>query len=88
MKIAYGSSCMGQQPTLVHKVGEPQGKSYSYMYAMVKMDADQYIFAGSLSWRIFITHHYTRGKRLCHSFQRRQGNSLNLERPSIMNKSF
>lgn len=54
MEIVYGSSCMGQRPVLVHKVGEPREKSYSYMYAMVQMDADQYVFAGSLSWRIFI----------------------------------
>lgn len=54
MSIAYGSSGMGQRPVLVHKVGEPQQKSYSYMYAMVQMDDNQYIFNGSISWRIFI----------------------------------
>jgi alpha-galactosidase len=54
MNVAYGSSCMGQRPVLVHKVGENQENSYSYMYAMVKMEADHYAFVGSLSWRIFI----------------------------------
>lgn len=54
MQIAYGSSSMGQDPVLVNKVGEPQEKSKSFMYAMVQMDVNQYIFVGSLSWRIFI----------------------------------
>ncbi|MCF8363026.1 MAG: alpha-galactosidase [Prolixibacteraceae bacterium] len=54
MDIVYGSSGMGQRPVLVHKIDEPREKSYSYMYSMVKMDVDQYVFAGSLSWRIFI----------------------------------
>lgn len=55
MDVVYGSSCMGQRPVLIHKAGEQhQEKSYSYMYSMVKMDVDQYIFIGSLSWRIFI----------------------------------
>lgn len=54
MKIAYGSSCMGQRPLLIHKVDEPQEKSYSYMYSMLRQSKYQYVFAGSLSWRIFI----------------------------------
>jgi len=54
MNIAYGSSCMGQRPVLLHKVGEPPNAGESYMYAMVKMAHNQYLFAGSLSWRIFI----------------------------------
>jgi alpha-galactosidase len=54
MKVAYGSSCMGQRPVLVHKVGEPQKASESYMYAMIQMTGNQYVFVGSLSWRIFI----------------------------------
>jgi alpha-galactosidase len=53
-KIAYGSSCMGQRPVLLHKVGEPQKASESYMYIMVQMATNQYLFAGALSWRIFI----------------------------------
>jgi len=54
MKIAFGGSCMGQRPVLIHKAMEPQEKSYSYMYSMLQLNLDQYIFAGSLSWRIFI----------------------------------
>jgi alpha-galactosidase len=54
MKVALRSSCMGQRPVLIYEVGEPQKNSYSYMYAMLQMTADQYIFVGSLNWRIFI----------------------------------
>jgi alpha-galactosidase len=54
MKIAFGGSCMGQRPVLVHKVGEPQEASWSYMFAMIQLTGNQYIFAGSLSWRIFL----------------------------------
>jgi len=54
MMVAYGSSCMGQRPVLVHRVGEPQENSYSYMYAMLQATGNQYEFAGALSWRIFI----------------------------------
>lgn len=54
MKIAYGSSCMGQRPVLIHEIGEQQEKSESYMYAMVQLDVEQHIFIGSLSWRIFL----------------------------------
>jgi len=54
MNVAYGSSCMGQRPVLVHKLDNPQPKSYSFMYSMVQVDYNQYIFVGSLSWRIFL----------------------------------
>lgn len=54
MKVSYGSSSMGARPVLVHKVGEPQKASYSYMYAMIQQAHSQYVFAGALSWRIFI----------------------------------
>jgi len=54
MKVAYGSSCMGQRPVFVHQVGETNEKSYSVMYSMLQMTGNQYVFAGSLSWRIFL----------------------------------
>jgi len=54
MKIAFGSSCMGQRPVFINKVGEPQENSYSYMYSILQQSANQYAFIGSLSWRIFI----------------------------------
>lgn len=52
--IAFGSSCMGQRPVLLQPVGEPQKNSESLMYAMVRPAGDQFVFAGALSWRIFI----------------------------------
>lgn len=54
MKVSYGSSSMGSRPILVHKVSEPQKTSYSYMYVMIQQAQNQYVFAGALSWRIFI----------------------------------
>ncbi|MFC1761092.1 glycoside hydrolase family 36 protein [Planctomycetota bacterium] len=54
MDMVYGSSCMGRRPMLLHKVGDPKKKSESFMYAMVQLAEDQYVFAGSLSWRIFL----------------------------------
>lgn len=54
LNVAYGSSCMGQRPVLVHKVSESQENSYSFMYTMLQLNDNQYLFAGSLSWRIFM----------------------------------
>lgn len=54
VKVAYGSSCMGQRPVLIHSIDNPQEDRYSYMYSMLQLDDSQYIFIGSLSWRIFI----------------------------------
>lgn len=54
MQLVYGSSCMGRRPMQRHKVGAPGKKSYSFMYEMVQLDDDKYLFAGSLSWRIFL----------------------------------
>jgi alpha-galactosidase len=54
MKIAWGSSCMGQRYLLLHPVGEPQKGSESFMYAMVQTGPDRHVFVGSLSWRIFM----------------------------------
>lgn len=53
-QILYGSSCMGRRPMLRETVGEQGAKSYSYMYEMVQLDENQYVFAGSLSWRVFL----------------------------------
>lgn len=54
MPIAFGSSCMGQRPVLLQPVGQSHKNSESLMYAMVRQAADHYVFAGALSWRIFI----------------------------------
>ena len=53
-RIAYGSSSMGQRPVLVQELGKPTKNSYSFMYAMVQKANNQYVFAGALSWRMFM----------------------------------
>lgn len=53
-EILYGGSCMGQTPILRQSIGTQTKMSSSNMFQMVRLDADQYLFAGSLSWRIFM----------------------------------
>ena len=53
-RVAYGSSSMGQRPVLVQELGKPTKNSFSFMYAMVQKANDQYVFAGALSWRMFM----------------------------------
>ena len=53
-RIAYGSSSMGQRPVLVQELGKPTKSSYSFMYAMVQKANNQYVFAGAISWRMFM----------------------------------
>ena len=53
-RVAYGSSSMGQRPVLVQELGKPTKNSYSFMYAMVQKTNNQYVFAGALSWRMFM----------------------------------
>ena len=54
LKMVYGGSCMGRTPLLIQTVGEQSNKSSSHMYEMVRLADGQYLFAGSLSWRIFL----------------------------------
>ena len=54
LEILYGGSCMGQTPLLRQKVGKQTTKSSSHMYEMVRLADGRYLFAGSLSWRIFL----------------------------------
>jgi alpha-galactosidase len=53
-EVIYGSSCMGRRPMLREEIAAAGSKSYSYMYEMVQAGAEDYLFAGSLSWRIFL----------------------------------
>ena len=53
-EVLYGGSCMGQTPLLREKLGAQTIKSSSRMYEMVRLAEGQYLFAGSLSWRIFL----------------------------------
>ena len=54
LEMVYGGSCMGRTPLLRQSVGSPTAKSSSHMYEMVRLADGKYLFAGSLSWRIFL----------------------------------
>ncbi|VGO20872.1 glycoside hydrolase family 36 protein [Pontiella sulfatireligans] len=54
MKMVCGSSCMNQRTMRCHAVGKQGKDSLSFMYEMVRLGEDQFVFAGSLSWRIFL----------------------------------
>jgi alpha-galactosidase len=54
LEMLYGGSCMGQTPLLRQNVGTHTNLSSSYMYEMVRLADGQYLFAGSLSWRVFL----------------------------------
>ena len=54
LEMLYGGSCMGRTPLLRQNVGTQTKKSSSHMYEMVRLADGQYLFAGSLSWRIFL----------------------------------
>jgi alpha-galactosidase len=54
LEMLYGGSCMGQTPLLRQAVGTKTKKSDSRMYEMVRLANGQYVFAGALSWRIFL----------------------------------
>jgi alpha-galactosidase len=45
---------MGQTPLLRQTIGAQTTLSSSYMYEMVRLADGQYLFAGSLSWRVFL----------------------------------
>jgi alpha-galactosidase len=54
LEMLYGGSCMGQTPLLRQKVGTQTKQSSSHMYELVRLADGNYLFAGSLSWRIFL----------------------------------
>jgi len=54
LEVLYGGSCMGRTPMLRQKIGVATAKSSSHMFEMVRLADDKYLFAGSLSWRIFL----------------------------------
>jgi alpha-galactosidase len=54
LNIVYGGSCMGRTPLLRQNVGTQTARSSSHMYEMVRLADGRYLFAGSLSWRIFL----------------------------------
>jgi len=54
LQMLYGGSCMGQTPLLRQNVGTQTKQSSSHMYELVRLADGKYLFAGSLSWRIFL----------------------------------
>ena len=54
LEMLHGGSCMGQTPLLRQNVGTRTTLSSSHMYEMVRLADGQYLFAGSLSWRVFL----------------------------------
>jgi alpha-galactosidase len=54
LEMLYGGSCMGRTPLLRQSVGAQTKQSSSHMYEMVRLANRRYLFAGSLSWRIFL----------------------------------
>ena len=54
VEVLYGGSCMGRTPLLRQKVGGQTKLSSSHMYELVRIAEGQYLFAGSLSWRVFL----------------------------------
>ena len=54
LEVIFGGSCMGRTPLLRQNIGSPTEKSSSHMYEMVRLADGTYLFAGSLSWRIFL----------------------------------
>jgi alpha-galactosidase len=54
LEALYGGSCMGRTPILRQNVGAATAKSSSHMFEMVRLADGKYLFAGSLSWRIFL----------------------------------
>lgn len=53
-EMVFGGSCMGRTPMLRQTVGSQTAKSSSHMFEMIRLADGKYLFAGSLSWRIFL----------------------------------
>ena len=54
LELVYGGSCMGRTPLLRQNVDRQTKQSSSHMYELLRLADGQYLFAGSLSWRIFL----------------------------------
>ncbi len=54
LEMLYGGSCMGRTPLLRQNVGTQTKMSSSHMYEMIRLADGNYLFAGSVSWRIFM----------------------------------
>ena len=64
MQMVFGGSCMGRTPLLRHDAGSQTKNSSSHMYEMIRLSDQNYLFAGSLSWRIFLPNFTLKDKSL------------------------
>ncbi len=64
MQMVFGGSCMGRTPLLRHDAGSQTKNSSSHMYEMLRLSDQNYLFAGSLSWRIFLPNFTLKDKSL------------------------
>ena len=87
LEMLYGGSCMGQTPLLRQNVGTQTKQSSSHMYEMVRLADGQYLFAGSLSWRIFLPNFTLKDERASRSGPMAKANNSSRARPSSMNRS-
>jgi alpha-galactosidase len=53
-EVLFGGSDMGRAPILRQSIGKLAKGNSSQFYAMVKLAENDYLFAGSVSWRIFL----------------------------------
>jgi alpha-galactosidase len=54
LEILYGGSSMGRTPVLRQNIGSPTKLSSSHMFQMLRLTDGEHLFAGSLSWRVFM----------------------------------
>jgi alpha-galactosidase len=54
LEMIYGGSCMGRTPISRQNIGAQNKISSSHMYEIIRLQDGNYMFAGSLSWRIFM----------------------------------
>lgn len=53
-EILFGGSDMWRNTVVRQRLSQPDKRSVSQLYAMIKLKEGDYLLAGSLSWRIFI----------------------------------
>jgi alpha-galactosidase len=75
LEMLYGGSCMGQTPLLRQRAGTRTALSSSHMYEMVRLANGTYLFAGSLSWRVFLPN-FTRNGNAIEIWSHGEGKQL------------
>lgn len=64
LEMLYGGSCMDQTPLLRQAIGLKTVKSSSHMFEMLRLANGSFLFAGSLSWRIFLPNFTLKGNAI------------------------